>query len=188
MIDSDLTPEILEEKVFEDIRKHARQKYKKILNEYKDLDMDIDTKKLSNELEEGTYNYSLERIEDTTDYNEETVPYHELKTVYKQIFVKTICNMSVNENKKYVIEKIINEKWPVKNIPKIHREVLFPEKWDKFYKDRSEDKKKKKKGAHRCPKCKSWYTDYAEAQTRSADEACSIFCNCSNCGNRWKFS
>jgi len=38
-----------------------------------------------------------------------------------------------------------------------------------------------------CPKCKSKKIHRIEKQTRSADEAATVFCYCSNCGKRWKF-
>ena len=39
-----------------------------------------------------------------------------------------------------------------------------------------------------CGKCKQKLVRYSQAQTRSADEPMTTFCECMNCGNRWKFS
>jgi transcription elongation factor S-II len=39
-----------------------------------------------------------------------------------------------------------------------------------------------------CSKCKMKMVSYAQAQTGSADEPMTTFCECTNCGNRWKFS
>lgn len=39
-----------------------------------------------------------------------------------------------------------------------------------------------------CGKCKQKKVSYSQAQTRSADEPMTTFCECMVCGNRWKFS
>ncbi|KAK0384104.1 hypothetical protein NLU13_8193 [Sarocladium strictum] len=39
-----------------------------------------------------------------------------------------------------------------------------------------------------CGKCKQKKVSYTQAQTRSADEPMTTFCECLHCGNRWKFS
>lgn len=39
-----------------------------------------------------------------------------------------------------------------------------------------------------CGKCKQRQVSYSQAQTRSADEPMTTFCECLACGNRWKFS
>lgn len=39
-----------------------------------------------------------------------------------------------------------------------------------------------------CGKCKQKKVTYSQAQTRSADEPMTTFCECLICGNRWKFS
>ncbi|KAF2831379.1 transcription elongation factor [Ophiobolus disseminans] len=39
-----------------------------------------------------------------------------------------------------------------------------------------------------CGKCKQRKVAYSQAQTRSADEPMTTFCECMACGNRWKFS
>lgn len=42
--------------------------------------------------------------------------------------------------------------------------------------------------ALRCGKCGQKKVSYSQAQTRSADEPMTTFCECTICGNRWKFS
>lgn len=42
------------------------------------------------------------------------------------------------------------------------------------------------KGVFKCGKCGSEETTYFERQTRSLDEAASIFVTCVSCGNRWR--
>ncbi|KAI1844840.1 hypothetical protein JX266_009068 [Neoarthrinium moseri] len=39
-----------------------------------------------------------------------------------------------------------------------------------------------------CGNCKAKKVSYTQAQTRSADEPMTTFCECMNCGKRWKFS
>ncbi|KAI1642971.1 transcription elongation factor [Daldinia loculata] len=39
-----------------------------------------------------------------------------------------------------------------------------------------------------CSNCKKKMVSYTQAQTRSADEPMTTFCECMNCGKRWKFS
>ncbi|KAI1104617.1 transcription elongation factor [Jackrogersella minutella] len=39
-----------------------------------------------------------------------------------------------------------------------------------------------------CGSCKKKMVSYSQAQTRSADEPMTTFCECMNCGKRWKFS
>lgn len=39
-----------------------------------------------------------------------------------------------------------------------------------------------------CGKCGQKKVSYSQAQTRSADEPMTTFCECTACGNRWKFS
>ncbi|KAH6900245.1 transcription factor S-II, central domain-containing protein [Thelonectria olida] len=39
-----------------------------------------------------------------------------------------------------------------------------------------------------CGRCKQKKVSYTQAQTRAADEPMTTFCECMNCGHRWKFS
>lgn len=42
-------------------------------------------------------------------------------------------------------------------------------------------------GDLQCGKCKSRRIHRTEMQTRSADESATVFCQCADCGSRWKF-
>jgi len=42
-------------------------------------------------------------------------------------------------------------------------------------------------GDLQCGKCRSRRVHRVEMQTRSADESATVFCQCADCGNRWKF-
>ena len=42
-------------------------------------------------------------------------------------------------------------------------------------------------GDLQCGKCKSRRVHRVEMQTRSADESATVFCQCADCGSRWKF-
>jgi transcription elongation factor S-II len=39
-----------------------------------------------------------------------------------------------------------------------------------------------------CGKCGMHKVSFTQAQTRSADEPMTTFCECLNCGKKWKFS
>jgi DNA-directed RNA polymerase subunit M/transcription elongation factor TFIIS len=39
-----------------------------------------------------------------------------------------------------------------------------------------------------CARCKQSRVAYAQVQTRDANEPMTTFCECTVCGNRWKFS
>lgn len=73
----------------------------------------------------------------------------------------------------------------------------------KSQEQRDEDKRLEKENMHNamrpeqeksisssieCPKCHKKTVSYSQAQTRSADEPMTNFCECQSCGNRWKFS
>lgn len=101
-----------------------------------------------------------------------------------------------------------------KNNPKLRSQVLSgmiaPDRFVKMSheelksdKQRAEDEKLQKENMDKamvpqedksisasltCGKCGQKKVSYSQAQTRSADEPMTTFCQCTVCGNRWKFS
>jgi DNA-directed RNA polymerase subunit M/transcription elongation factor TFIIS len=132
---------------------------------------------LGPKIEEGIYDYAIERLDKLGFEGQDDLPIDKLMFLYSQIFAKVMLTKGFNE------ELIAKDPY---NFCRVTREELNPEKWDTLYKNRTEDIVKKK-GAHRCPKCKGWFTEYVEVQTRAADEAATIKISC-ECGYRWKLN
>lgn len=70
---------------------------------------------------------------------------------------------------------------------------VFPERWKdvveslmKKYENAYENKAHAMTNMFTCGKCKKKECTFYEMQTRSADEACTIFVRCINCGNSWR--
>jgi transcription elongation factor S-II len=73
-----------------------------------------------------------------------------------------------------------------------HQE-LCPDKWSRLieakmkqYSNKFETKIEAATDAFTCRKCKSKRCTYNAVQTRSSDEAMTIFVTCVDCGQRWK--
>lgn len=72
-------------------------------------------------------------------------------------------------------------------------EEIFPEKWQDIiekqklkFKAAYEIKQVSMSDAIKCSKCKNNKVSYYELQTRSGDEAMTVYFNCIVCGNKWK--
>ena len=95
----------------------------------KDISLDM-----AKTLEEATYNYAKERYgleEDDQD----------LLNTYKQIYIKVISNIKLNSNRDQVLAKIYNNEISLEDLPRLNREVLFPEKWSDLYQIRTDSVK-----------------------------------------------
>jgi transcription elongation factor S-II len=75
-----------------------------------------------------------------------------------------------------------------------HQE-LSPEKWGELIDAKSKRDKNKFEvnieaatDTFTCRKCRSKRCTYAAVQTRSADEATTLFISCLDCGQRWKIN
>ena len=92
-----------------------------------------------------------------------------------------------------LIKKIKAKEIELSNIGSMACQALFPEHWkkmldEKYKKDQFtyNSKPEAMTDQFKCGRCKSRECSYYEMQTRSADEAMTIFVTCINCGNRWK--
>lgn len=92
-----------------------------------------------------------------------------------------------------LLDRLKNREFLPHKLPYMLCEDIFPEKWENI----KEKQKLKFKAAYeikqismseniKCGKCKNNKISYYELQTRSGDEAMSIFYNCITCGHKWK--
>jgi DNA-directed RNA polymerase subunit M/transcription elongation factor TFIIS len=150
----------------------------KSIDEFQQFQQKIDSSSIKL-LEEGIYDYSIERLDSLGYQDHEELPIDQLKFIYCQNFTKVILSLN-DENTHDILLKN-----PYKFV-ELKRQELNSTRWEKLYRNRTDDIARKK-GAHRCPKCKSWFTEYIEVQTRSADESATIKISC-ECGYRWKLN
>ncbi len=104
---------------------------------------------------------------------------------YAQLVIKAIENLK----SEYVVKNIENGEWTLQEFINLERESLNPTKWQELQETRlpKNIKKERVKGTNKCPRCKSWYTTYKQAQTRSGDEGLTTRCHCDDCDHHWKF-
>jgi DNA-directed RNA polymerase subunit M/transcription elongation factor TFIIS len=104
---------------------------------------------------------------------------------YSWKIVKCVENLG----SEYVKSKIKSGEWKIEEIVNFERETLNPIKWQTLQDIRlpKNIKKERVKGTNMCPRCRSWYTSYKQAQTRSGDEGLTTRCHCEDCEYHWKF-
>jgi DNA-directed RNA polymerase subunit M/transcription elongation factor TFIIS len=119
--------------------------------------------------------------------------------IFRKIYINKARSLYINLDKNsYIsnsslIKKIFNNKFDLNNIAFMTYQEIFPEHWkqllDEKYKREMaiyEDKPEAMTDMFKCGRCKQKKCTYYELQTRSADEAMTIFITCVNCGNRWR--
>ena len=96
-----------------------------------------------------------------------------------------------------LIKRLLNKEFDEYTLTQMNSEQLFPERhnelFEKYGKEWLKDvpipraEQDIPDGINKCPKCKSYKTEYNEMQTRSADEPTTKSCFCYNCNHRWRF-
>jgi len=149
----------------------------------------------------------------TAEKIEESIVYYTIKSafgrrvlqswdnpIFRKIYVNKCRSLYTNlDNNSYIqnnnlITKVKQSNdFDIDNIASMSYQELFPEIWkqmmDEKYKREKmlyEEKQEAMTDQFKCARCKSRKCTYYELQTRSADEAMTIFITCINCGNRWK--
>jgi DNA-directed RNA polymerase subunit M/transcription elongation factor TFIIS len=69
------------------------------------------------------------------------------------------------------------------NVVNLSKEELDPAKYQS---DVLLSHRERVRGLYKCPRCKSWHTNYIQMQTRSADEGMTVKCECFDCNYVWK--
>ncbi len=110
---------------------------------------------------------------------------------YFNIAHYTILTIKVLQNLKneHVVTNIKNKTWKPEELATLEKDRLNPEKWQRIQDIRLPNiTKEHRKGTTKCRRCKSFYTTFTQAQTRSADEPMTTFIHCSMCDHRFKIN
>ena len=111
--------------------------------------------------------------------------------------IRSLYQNLKNKSNPWLRQKLLNGKvTPEKFVVMTHEEMKSREQRDQEKKIEKENldkamvaqEEKSVSTALECGKCHKKRVSYTQAQTRSADEPMTTFCECLECGNRWKFS
>ncbi len=103
--------------------------------------------------------------------------------MYHILIIRAIENLKNT----YCLESLRNNTWKPEEFAFMDKDILNPEKWQVLQDQRMpKNINIKRKGSHKCPKCKSWYTTFSQAQTRSADEGMTVRVECHDCSYVFK--
>lgn len=153
----------------------------------------IDDEYISKNLEKGIFNYSIWKSKERHEQCLWDNLYFQdiYKSKLKQMCANLIPNSYI-KNKNLLI-KLKNKEFLPHEIVFMSPEKLFPERWEKIIQEKnkrdaviSEIDFGLATNQFTCVKCKGNKTTYYTMQTRSADEAETIFITCLQCNRRWR--
>ena len=152
------------------------------------IDGVLKNEKNSSNLEKGIFNYALKEADQRKIVKKWDNKY------FVQIYVDRLRSIYKNLNPK-IIAQIDDGSIKVHTVAFMNHQELCPEKWDELITLKSKRDQNKfetnieaSTDTFTCRKCKQNKCTYMGVQTRSADEAMTIFVTCVSCGNRWKTS
>jgi transcription elongation factor S-II len=155
-------------------------------NVRKQLAKKFDNEKDSSNLEKGIFNYALKEAEQRKVVKKWDNKY------FVQIYVDRLRSIFTNLNES-IVQSVKDGSIKSHTIAFMSHQELNPERWNELIAAKSkrnmnsfETNIEASTDTFTCRKCKSNKCTYMGVQTRSADEATTIFVTCLSCGNRWK--
>lgn len=156
-------------------------------NIVKKLDTHFDNEKHSANLEKGIYNYSLKEATRRKVIKKWDNPY------FVQIYVDHLRSIFVNLKNTDIVSQVKDGSIKSHTIAFMTHQELCPERWTELIDAKSKRDKTKFEtnfeaatDTFKCRKCKGNKCTYYLQQVKAADEPCTIFINCLDCGNKWK--
>jgi len=161
-------------------------KFRKTILDY--LNNKIQNIKISENLEKGIFNYTLEQCERKNLIKKWSNEFFGI------IYIQKVKTIIFNLNNSDVFNKLIKKEIKAHELAFLNHQSMRPDLWDKLLEEKrikDENKFTPKIEASTddftCFKCKSKKCTFYQLQTRSADEPMTTFVSCLDCGNRWKF-
>jgi DNA-directed RNA polymerase subunit M/transcription elongation factor TFIIS len=144
-------------------------------------------------LERGIYNYSIWRANSRNQpCSWESINFRDIYTNKLKHIYANLCpdNYVRNPN---LLHRLKNKEMLPHEIAFASPCELFPEHWDTIIREKKERDAKSYEidlgqatNQFTCGRCKGTKTTYYTMQTRSADEAETVFVTCLMCGKRWR--
>ena len=157
------------------------------------IDSLVNNKKITKNIEEGIYNYSIEYCKDN-DIKASWKNKH-FYNIYKNKAISIYSNLKkdsyIDNNR--LLDRLFEKEFEASKLATMQPQYTFPENWKELL-----DKKNKRdkmlyeicdetvSTMFTCGRCKKNKCTYYQLQTRSADEPMTTFVTCINCGKRWK--
>jgi len=152
------------------------------------LNNKIQNIKISENLEKGIFNYTLEECEKKNLIKKWSNEFFGI------IYIQKVKAINFNLNNKDLFNKLINKEIKAHELAFLNHQDMRPDLWynlleEKRIKDENKFTPKIEASTDdfTCFKCKSKKCTFYQLQTRSADEPMTTFVTCLDCGNRWKF-
>jgi transcription elongation factor S-II len=147
----------------------------------------IENEKHSTNLEKGIFNYALKEASSRKVVKKWDNQY------FVQIYLDRLRSIYINLKNPEILEQIKSESIQAHTVAFMTHQEMRPDKWKelidaKIIKDKNkfEINVEASTDTFTCRKCKSNKCTYYLQQTRSADEATTIFVQCLTCGQKWK--
>ena len=157
------------------------------LNIRSKLNIVLENEKHSSNLEKGIFNYTLKEAANRKVVKKWDNQY------FVQIYLDRLRSIYINLKNPEILEQIKSETIKAHTVAFMTHQEMCPDKWkelieEKIIKDKNkyEINVEASTDTFTCRKCKSNKCTYYLQQTRSADEATTIFVQCLTCGQRWK--
>ena len=156
-------------------------------NVVKNLNNIIQNQKISENLEKGIYNYSLDVSEDKKIIKKWA------NESFVVIYIQKLRTLILNLKNKKLLDRLVTKSLKAHEFVYMTHQELRPDLWnilieEKKIKDENKYTPKIEASTDNfvCGKCKSKKCTYYQLQTRSADEPMTTFVTCLDCGNRFK--
>ena len=150
------------------------------------LNLILENEKHSSNLEKGIFNYALKEASNRKVVKKWDNQY------FVQIYIDRLRSIYINLKNPEILDQIKSESIQAHTVAFMTHQEMRPEKWKelidaKIIKDKNkfEQNVEASTDTFTCRKCKSNKCTYYLQQTRSADEATTIFVQCLTCGQNW---